>query len=93
MYAATAKRDLSLLRLDAKAHRDSAEGIISSATFQYFQYSMYHSELCAQLEQGKATESQGSTEGGEEVSGQDGGLNLNLGNDALARDMVGSDKQ
>ena len=54
---------------------------------------MYHSELCAQLEQGKATGSQGSTEGGEEVSGQGGGLNLNLGDDALAREMVDSDKQ
>ena len=54
---------------------------------------MYHSELCAQLQQAKATGSPGLTEGGEEVSGQEGGLVRNLGNDELANGMIGSDKQ
>ena len=91
MYAATSQRDLSSVRLDPKAHRDSADGIVSSATFQLFQYSMYYSELSGQTQQTSASESQGSTEREGQGSAAPT-FDVNFGDDYVASSIIGSDK-
>jgi hypothetical protein len=91
MYAATTSRDVSSVRLDPKAHRDAADGTVSSGTFQLFQYSMYYSELSGQTEQASASASQGSTEGGGQGSAAPA-FDLNLGTAAETSALLGADK-
>jgi hypothetical protein len=91
MYAATTSRDVPSVRLDPKAHRDAADGIVSNATFQFFQYSMYYSELSGQTEQASASSSQGSTEGGGQGSATPA-FDLNSGTAAEASAILGADK-
>jgi len=95
IYATTSKRDVSLVRIDSKAHRDSADGTISSATFQYFQYSMYCAELSGQHQETGASASQSTSDGsGSSESGSgSNGLDVNFDDPAMQNAIIGSDKQ
>ena len=52
---------------------------------------MHYSELSGQTQQASASESQGSTEGEGQGSAAPT-FNVNLGDDALARGIIGTDK-
>jgi len=97
IYATTRQRDVSLVRIDSKAHRDSADGTISSATFQYFQYSMYCAELSGQHQETGASASQSTSDGsGSSESGSgsgSNGLDVNFDDPAMQNAIIGSDKQ